>query len=646
MTAFVLAHLAVVAAVDTTCVANGSFERGGDGSVAGWNLPVKWSFAAGEGINGTDALCCKNDDKNWYAFPSQSIALECGRGYRFSVMVRTEDVKGPGATLCLEWADEKGRYLGGQYVSHVKGTKDWTKIGGSISSVPAGAHSFRISPYMDRFSTGKAWFDDLTVVPLAQRFVRAVCSSAYRNMATDGDVAFRAIMEDSSNVPFERVVFRYEDISGKACESVADADYAVTLPVSALKQGRQTVVAEARGKDGSAIGSATVSFTRKTALQKRAVMFDAQRRTIVDGKPFFPLGMYFNNVRTNELETYAQGPFNCLLPYASPMSVATMDAIHARGLKVIYSVKDCFAGARYAPKEIKTVADEVPYLKNIVSRFKGHPALLAWYLNDESPLSMLPRLEGRRALMERLDPGHPGYAVLYQVDDVAEYLHAFDVIGTDPYPIPARPASLAASWTRTTVRASAGCKPVWMVPQAFDWAAYPGQRGKPRPPTETELRSMCWQCIACGANGLVLYSWFDLKKEPSGVSFEKRWAECCRVGAEIRAFESVLLADTASGFAHATTSQKGDALCVRAWRKDGKIWILAVNVSEKPIDAKLALAERCAAAAAAFGPSPRLSSGERAFSLALEPLEPALVKIDLLQRTSTKTATVLNGGPQ
>ena len=128
MTAFVLAHHAVVAAVDTTCVANGSFERGGDGSVAGWNLPVKWSFAAGEGINGTDALCCKNDDKNWYAFPSQSIALECGRGYRFSVMVRTEDVKGPGATLCLEWADEKGRYLGGQYVSHVKGTKDW-KIG-------------------------------------------------------------------------------------------------------------------------------------------------------------------------------------------------------------------------------------------------------------------------------------------------------------------------------------------------------------------------------------------------------------------------------------------------------------------------------------------------------------------------------------
>ena len=622
-----MVRLAVVVASCSTCVTNGGFERGADGSVAGWNLPVKWSFAACEGINGTDALRCENDDKNWYAFPSQSIALERGRGYRFSVMVRTEDVKGAGATLCLEWTDEKGRYLGGQYVSHVKGTKDWTKIEGSISSLPADAHSFRISPYMDRFSTGKAWFDNLAVEPLAPRFVRAVCSSAYRNMAVDGDVAFRAVMEDSANIPQKRVVFRYEDVSGAQCEATAGAGYAITVPVLALKQGRQTVIAEVRGEDAVAIGTAKVPFTRTTSLRDRAVWFDAQGRAIVDGKPFFPLGMYFNNVQTNELEAYAQGPFNCLLPYASPKNVATMDALHARGLKIIYSVKDCFAGARYAPKEIKSEADEEPYLERIVARFKDHPALLAWYLNDESPLSMLPRLEERRALMERLDPGHPGYAVLYQVDDVAEYLHAFDVIGTDPYPVPVRPASLAASWTRTTIRASAGCKPVWMVPQAFDWAAYPGQRGNPRPPTEAELRSMCWQCIGCGANGLVLYSWFDLKKEPSGVPFEKRWAECCRVGAEIRAFESVLLADAAPGFVHAGASQKGDALCVRAWRKDGKIWVLAVNPSDEPLNAQLEITEACSAAESCFGPAPRLSFDGRAFSLSLAPLEPVLIQM-------------------
>ena len=53
---------------------------------------------------------------------------------------------------------------------------------------------------------------------------------------------------------------------------------------------------------------------------------------------------------------------------------------------------------------------------------------------------------------------------------------------------------------------------------------------------------MGWQCIANGANGLIWYSFFDLKAEPHGVSFESRWADCCRVAEEIRSHEKILLA--------------------------------------------------------------------------------------------------------
>ena len=73
------------------------------------------------------------------------------------------------------------------------------------------------------------------------------------------------------------------------------------------------------------------------------------------------------------------------------------------------------------------------------------------------------------------------------------------------------------------------------------------EKAKYRAPTEAELRSMCWQCIANGANGLVLYSYFDLFKQPNGERAETRWAECCRVGAEIQAQIPVLLSVEGAG---------------------------------------------------------------------------------------------------
>jgi hypothetical protein len=282
------------------------------------------------------------------------------------------------------------------------------------------------------------------------------------------------------------------------------------------------------------------------------------------------------------------------------------------------------SGTRWAPKGIKTEADETRYIKDRVKRFKDHPALLAWYLNDELPLTMLPRLAARRDLMEKLDPGHPGWSVLYQYNSIREYMPSFDVVGTDPYPIPSKPAAMATEWTKKTVRGTLGCKPVWQVPQAFNWAGYrktPEEKAKCRAPTEAELRSMCWQCIACGANGLVMYSWFDLWKEPNGVPFAQRWAEVCRVGQEIKEQIPVLLATGPAP----TVSGAPAELAVRTWGKDGAAYVLVVNTTGEPRTASLTLSEPFAAAQRVFGPEPKLVGAS--LGLALAPLEPALVRL-------------------
>ena len=429
-------------------------------------------------------------------------------------------------------------------------------------------------------------------------------------------------------------MLRYTGADGarhEAAMAISKDEGVVTLDVAQLALGAQDVCF-VLVKGGKELGTATCKFTRVAQMPARAVWIDEFGRTIVNGEPFFPLGMYWGGITTNKFEIYAKGPFNCLMPYASPTSKDLMDLCHAHGVKVIYSVKDVFSGTHWAPKGVNTEADEVAYITARVKKFKDHPALLAWYLNDELPLSMLPRLSARRDLMERLDPGHPGWVVLYQYSQIADYMPSFDVIGTDPYPIP-RPAALASTWTRATYKGTMGLKPLWQVPQAFDWAAYKKtaeEKKKCRAPTEAELRSMCWQCIACGANGLVMYSWFDLWKEPNGVPFATRWAEVCRVGEEIKKYVPVLLADELYGFATCAAclaAPQENPLSVRAWRHAGEIWVLAVNSSDKPLDAQIGLSEKCASASAAFGPAPRLAEDGQKLTVPLAPLEPALVRL-------------------
>jgi hypothetical protein len=141
---------------------------------------------------------------------------------------------------------------------------------------------------------------------------------------------------------------------------------------------------------------------------------DQHRRLLVDGQPFFPLGMYWSSINEEDIRVYAESKFNCLMPYGSP-SREQMDLARQYGLKVIYSIKDWYAGSRYCPASIRSLADEEPLVRARVREHRDHPALLAWYLNDELPQQFLPQLEAHQRWVVEEDLQHPTRAVLYQV---------------------------------------------------------------------------------------------------------------------------------------------------------------------------------------------------------------------------------------
>lgn len=628
-------------------VVNGGFNEVKDGKTVAWNeVKAHYAYRDGVGRSGTRALCFENDDPKFYSFPGQPVDLKAGCCYEYEVWVKTEHLTGDGsgASICIEWVDAKGKWLGGAYAEGVKGTKDWTCVKGVTQEIPAAAAKFRVHPYVRKGMLGKAWFDDVSVREYIPQPMEGLYSTAYRNLAADAEVTFRAAVNLSPAIRAKGVSLRltYKDASGARRTVAADAERPEwTVSVASLKMGRQNIVAELVAKDGTVEGAADLAFTRVEKLPARASWIDAHGRTILHGQPFFPLGMYWSVVDTNKVDHYAQGPFNCLMPYNAPKSRDLMDYCQAKGLKVIYSVKDIYSGTRWAPRGIKTEADEVRFITDCVAKFKDHPALLAWYLNDEMPLSMLPRLTARRDLMERLDPGHPGWVVLYQYSQIRTYLPTFDVIGTDPYPISAKPALTASVWTRSAQKGTLGCKPLWQVPQAFNWAAYkktPEEKAKYRAPTEAELRSMCWQCIANGANGLVLYSYFDLFKQPNGERAETRWAECCRVGAEIQAQIPVLLSVEGAGrtlvraveTAEPVESTAEKPISTRAWVKEGKTYVLVVNGGETAQGVRMSLEDGYSKATnvlASTSGTPILE-GPSVLRVNLAPLEPALVCLE------------------
>ena len=230
------------------------------------------------------------------------------------------------------------------------------------------------------------------------------------------------------------------------------------------------------------------------------------------------------------------------MPYGSPTK-EQMDLAQKHGLKVIYSVKDWYAGTEGCPGFIRSEADEEPQVRTRVRQFRDHPALLAWYLNDELSQQFLPRLEAHQRWVAEEDRDHPTWAVLYQFREVGAYLKTFDVIGTDPYPIGRSPASMAAQWTAETFRQVEGSRPMWQVPQLHNWANYDkseAEKKRGRTPTYDEVRSMAWQCICEGATGLVFYSWYDVQRNPD-VPFDVQWDGLKRVAAEIDQRASILL---------------------------------------------------------------------------------------------------------
>ncbi|HEY3325470.1 MAG TPA: hypothetical protein VGP72_33770 [Planctomycetota bacterium] len=571
--------------------ANPGFEE------AGKDVPVPWSgdpktFSRDEAVarSGKASLHYKNDDAKAYRLCSQNVPLQPGRKYKFSAWVKTKEIAGKdsGATICMEWSDKNGKWMGGAYPSGVKGTSDWTKID-AMTRIPLEAGGGSIKCYVRQGMTGEAWFDDVEVSRITDPPMKTVLlSPMYRGRITkDGPDTIRVrarlnLSDHDLKIDDVKLTGELQDSAGKkipvTAANLRDGQPAdLELCAIDLAPGKYTFIATLTSRDGKILQTTRHDIERAAADFKPRAYIDAHKRLIFDGKPFFPLGMYFSKIDEEDLKVYADSKFNCMMPYGAP-NKAQMDLAQSRGMKVIYSIKDLYFGSTHCPQTVKSPADEETTIRSIVREHREHPALLAWYLNDELPQSYMQRLETHQKWVEEEDPQHPTWAVLFQVREVGDYVRSFDVIGSDPYPIGRQPASLAAEWTIQTREQTENARPLWQVPQAHNWGNYePADKKKGHTPTYAEKRSMAWQCICEGATGLIFYSWFDVKRNPD-VPFETQWQDLKKIAAEIdRATPALLSVEAVPAVSTKCSPEAPQWLHTLTRKHDGKLYVFAVN---------------------------------------------------------------------
>ncbi len=587
-------------------VQNPGFEQLQDGKLVQWNMPDR-DYSLDETVrhSGARSLKLSRSDPVSYVHTVQVVPCVPGEFYELSGWIKTEDVRGKdyGASLCLEWSDADGKWLGGHYPAGFKGTVDWSQLKAITPRVPDKAARVTLLCYLRKKMTGTAWFDDLSLVRgKARPLWSLLLSPSYRGLLAPGqreaEVAVRLDLrdcaEDLDQVQLSAATFpagsRDKPLSQRVI-TPTETDFHLKLPAPE-PAGRYNLSLALRSRANGKVLAEDVHQLERTAGEiKRTVYIDEHNRVILEGKPFFPLGLYCHGggseVGLKDADLLADSPFNCVMNYGINYGGLEtirkyLDYLDAHHLKIIYSTKDVYEGSRYAMLKVGPFEGREAVIKGLVQTFRAHPALLGWYLNDELPRRFLPKLRENYQWTKQLDPDHPTWIVLYQIGELEHYLDTCDAIGTDPYPVPSRPLTMVGDWTRRTVAAVEGRRSVWMVPQLHAKKHY-SKNPKDRAPTYDEIRNMTYQCLINGAKGLVYYSLFDLRKD--GPDFDRRWQEVKSVAAEVARLAPLIL----SVEPQPRVASDQPQVEVAAWTLKGQTVIAAANVAPEACRATIKL---------------------------------------------------------
>lgn len=311
------------------------------------------------------------------------------------------------------------------------------------------------------------------------------------------------------------------------------------------------------------------------------VTFGKNGEMRIDGKPFFPIFVW--NQPTSKLAAFKEQGINTIIPGNKAQQdprLPLLDQAKAAGMYVII--------------------DNDEYALEIAQ----HPAFLCWKFGDEPDMwkgdgsQKVPfdELQRRYTELKGKDPNHPAWTNLSprfftpynniyvskkkcpMIEEYRKYAVSADVLSYDHYPVTGwnQPTKVPELFHATVEFASLyQGKPIWVIVENADqdlkWTPK-----ETRGPTPQETRAMVWMCIVAGAKGI---GYFPIAFNPfrwDNTTAEMK-AEMKRLNTQITGLTALLLDGEV-----VDSQSDNPQVKTRALRHDGKVTVLAVNLSDAP----------------------------------------------------------------
>ncbi|MFA7173162.1 MAG: hypothetical protein WC340_07065 [Kiritimatiellia bacterium] len=308
-----------------------------------------------------------------------------------------------------------------------------------------------------------------------------------------------------------------------------------------------------------------------------AVEIDKYGRTIVDGKPFMPMGFLVGGMgRMYDIRYFADSPFNCVILYSGFSSylreykqkgaegvLKQLDMLDQHGLKAIFGVPFLFPAPGFDEKnsraQMKLWGCEndsyEEFIGKVADTVREHPAMLSWFLTDELSPARYRELISHRAVVNEHDPWHPTCGVFFQIREAAAYTATQDNPIIDYYPIsgngPQNQKLIVDSmniakkiWTHPDT----GEMPFWAMLQMFNASGpNPSVAKNYHFPTETEMLSMSLMAAIHGSKAFLYYYYYDVLYGIGNTLDEKferfapLWKKICNMARELKDLEPFIM---------------------------------------------------------------------------------------------------------
>ncbi len=564
----------------------------------------------------TGAESAKSKDTAWHVSTRPLPLSEKGLGYVMSFGLesspRLKNTGGSQRYSCaVLWYDHAGKVIVRDPFA-LRSGKDGRRRVVMVGSVPAAAEAYAVQFGFDRpnlvgdefvkldsleFSvmpheTDQAWMH--APVPKAPR-VKIVSETPFLDRKADLKISV------TSGRPIDwstlKITLDGKDVTKKFKR---EGDILTYSPVKKWEKGlHKAKVTLVDPEEGTAITAEKVFYLGCEAKAAPSVTLRDDGVTLVGGKPFFPIGIY--GVRThpangNNLEKavkdVAEAGFNFVHSYQAGSTKEFLDLAHKYGLRT-------WTGTR------------IPGT-NFVETLRKHPAVLAWYVGDDTAMHYTPqqiydRVDGVNAIDPRritcqADVMNSGDAV----SSYRPFVKVTDVFMPEIYPVHGIKPDPLEKCVAVTIRdmkrfkqdvaETKDDKPhaIWPIIQYFKgWTSWK------RFPNRDELYAMTFASIAHGAHGITWYTYGGVvdpakKKDNHGItSTPETWCNMTNLVRRLRELSPMLLTRTPpqpaparilSGPAVDVLGNESISMLLKRYR--GETYLIAVNGTLKDVTAE------------------------------------------------------------